>query len=92
MTESQYIDLRQLTKTLINLSISQGKELKPQDIDTFIDYETPVYKGLIYDDLLNAEKSKYSDMRSMVLKYLEEIDPIPSVFVPKNSLIKEFIG
>ena len=37
MTESQYIDLRQLTKTLINLSISQGKELKPQDIDTFID-------------------------------------------------------
>ena len=36
MTESQYIDLRQLTKTLINLSISQGKELIPQDIDAFI--------------------------------------------------------
>ena len=36
MTESQYIELRQLTKTLINLSISQGKELKPQDIETFI--------------------------------------------------------
>ena len=37
MTESQYIDLRQLTKTLINLSISQGTELKPEDIDSFID-------------------------------------------------------
>ncbi len=36
MTESQYIDLRQLTKTLINLSKSQGKELRPEDIDTYI--------------------------------------------------------
>ena len=75
-----------------NLYIMPYKNRADFDIDTFIDYETPVYKGLIYDDLLNAEKSKYSDMRSMVLKYLEEIDPIPSVFVPKNSLIKEFIG
>lgn len=75
-----------------NLYIMPYKNRADFDIDTFIDYETPVYKGLIYDDLLNAEKSKYSDMRTMVLKYLEEIDPIPSVFVPKNSLIKEFIG
>ena len=37
MTESQYIDLRLLTKTLINLSKSQGKELKPEDINTYID-------------------------------------------------------
>lgn len=36
MTESQYIDLRQLIKNLINLSISQGKELRPEDIDTYI--------------------------------------------------------
>ena len=36
MTESQYIDLRQLTKTLINLSKSQGKELRLEDIDYFI--------------------------------------------------------
>ncbi len=75
-----------------NLYIMPYKDRADFDIDTFIDYETPVYKGLIYDDLLHAEKSKYSDMRAMVLKYLEEIDSIPSVFVPKNSLIKEFIG
>lgn len=37
MTESQYIDLRLLTRTLINLSQSQGKELKTEDIDKFID-------------------------------------------------------
>ena len=36
MTESQYIDLRQFTKTLINLSKSQGKELRLEDIDTYI--------------------------------------------------------
>lgn len=36
MIESQYIDLRQLTKTLINLSKSQGKELMPEDIDGYI--------------------------------------------------------
>lgn len=36
MTENQYIDLRQLSKTLINLSVSQGKELKLEDIDAYI--------------------------------------------------------
>lgn len=36
MTESQYIEIRQLTKTLINLSKSQGKEIRPEDIDTYI--------------------------------------------------------
>lgn len=36
MTETQYIDLRQLIKTLINLSISQGKDLRPENIDTYI--------------------------------------------------------
>ena len=36
MTESQYIDLRLLTKTLINISISKGKELNIEEIDDFI--------------------------------------------------------
>ena len=62
------------------------------NIDTFIDYEASVYKGVIYEDLVNAEKSLHGDMRSMIIKYLEELDVIPTVFVPKNSLIKEFIG
>ena len=62
------------------------------NIDTFIDYEASVYKGVIYEDFVNAEKSLHGDMRSMIIKYLEELDVIPTVFVPKNSLIKEFIG
>lgn len=75
-----------------NLYIMPHKERADFNIDTFIDYEAPVYKSVIYDDLLNAEKSQFNDMRSMVIKYLEELEPIPTVFVPKNSLIKEFIG
>lgn len=75
-----------------NLYIMPHKNRADFDIDTFIDYEAPVYKSVIYEDLLNAEKSKYNDMRSMVIKYLEELDTIPTIFVPKNSLIKEFIG
>ena len=49
MTESQYIDLRQLTKTLINLSKSQGKELRPEDIDTYIN-QAVVLSKLDCDD------------------------------------------
>ena len=74
------------------LYIMPHKHRADFDIDTFIDYEASVYKSVIYEDLLNAEKSKYSDMRSMLIKYLEELDVIPTVFVPKKSLIKEFIG
>lgn len=36
MTESQYIEVRQLTKTLINLSVSLGEELNIDRIDSFI--------------------------------------------------------
>lgn len=53
MTESQYIDLRQLTKTLINLSESQGKELRPEDIDTYINQAVMLSK-LDCDDSIKA--------------------------------------
>lgn len=36
MTESQYTILKQFTRTLIDLSLSQGKELKLEDIDSYI--------------------------------------------------------
>ena len=75
-----------------NLYIMPHKHRADFDIDTFIDYEASVYKSVIYDELLEAEKTKYTDLRSMTLKYLKELEPIPTVFVPKNSLIKEFIG
>lgn len=37
MTESQYIELRNMTRTLINFSLMQGKELKSEDIGTYIE-------------------------------------------------------
>ena len=36
MTENQYTILKQFTRTFIDLSIQQGKELKPDDIDNYI--------------------------------------------------------
>lgn len=36
MTESQYTILKQFTRTFIDLSLSQGKELKLEDIDSYI--------------------------------------------------------
>lgn len=59
MTESQYIELRQLTKTLINLSVSQGKELMPKDIDNFINQAVSLSKL----DCAEAEKTRlYVDL------------------------------
>ncbi len=36
MTDNQYTILKQFTRTFIDLSKSQGKELRPEDIDTYI--------------------------------------------------------
>lgn len=36
MTENEYTILKQFTRTFIDLSISRGKELKPEDIDSYI--------------------------------------------------------
>lgn len=44
MTESQYIDLRQLIKTLINITVSHGKELRPEDIDSYITQAVAISK------------------------------------------------
>ena len=35
MTDNQYTILKQFTRTFIDLSKSQGKELRPEDIDTY---------------------------------------------------------
>ena len=44
MTEKQYIELRQLTKTLINLSVSSGEELNIDRIDSFINQAVSISK------------------------------------------------
>ena len=75
-----------------NLYIMPHKNRADYDVDTFIDYEASVYKSVIYDELLHAEKTRYADLRSMTLSYLHDLEAIPSIFVPQNALIREFIG
>ena len=59
MTENQYIDLRLLTQTLINLFQTQGKELKAEDIAGFIN-QAIIYSKLECDDA--TRKRLFTDM------------------------------
>lgn len=59
------------------------------NIDTFIPYELAVYKPFLYEDLKACESEKgICDM----LNVLSAISEIDENIVPKNSLIREFIG
>jgi uridine kinase len=60
------------------------------DIDTFIPYETNVYKKHIYEALKSAP-----DKNSFIyelLMFLEEMEDVGDSFVPSDSLVREFIG
>ena len=54
MTENQYTILKQFTRTFIDLSKSQGKELRPEDIDTYINQAVALSKM----DCDNATKTR----------------------------------
>ncbi len=63
------------------------------DIDTFISYETAVYKPLVLEELLKikdtyADYGKYADMEH----FLSETDSLDMSAVPPDSLVREFIG
>jgi uridine kinase len=60
------------------------------DVDTFIDYELSVIKTLLPElaNLPDAEKQKAAPL----LQVLEDIAPIDPAWVPKNALLREFIG
>lgn len=75
-----------------NLYIMPHKHRADYDIDTFIDYEAPVYKSIIYDELKSHKETAFPDLRTMTLRYLKELEPLSPKLVPENSLIKEFIG
>ena len=59
------------------------------DIDTFMAYEMSVYRYNLLDDLrLMEDNSELSD----VMEILSALAPLDNELVPKNSLIREFIG
>ncbi len=59
------------------------------DIDTFIPYELSVYKPLVFDKLKRLPKTEEIDE---ILTVLSAYDSLDEQDVPKESLIREFIG
>ncbi len=59
------------------------------DIDTFIPYELSVYKPLVMDKLKTLPKT---DEIEEIISVLSAFDSLDEKDVPKNSLIREFIG
>ncbi len=59
------------------------------DIDTFLAYEVPVYKKILFDDL---KKEKFHKSHEEMLILFDEISTLERDFIPHDSLIKEFIG
>lgn len=59
MTESQYLNLRQLTRSLINIGVVQRKELKPDDIETYINQAIILSKLECNED---TKKRLFTDM------------------------------
>lgn len=72
-----------------NKYIMPYKMRSDYDIDTFMAYEMSVYRYNLLDDLrLMEDNSGLSD----VMEVLSALAPLDSEFVPKDSLIREFIG
>lgn len=76
-----------------NLYIMPYKHRAHFEIDTFFDYEVATYKDLILPVMSGLSQS-YEDYENFsdIEKFLEEIYGLDQAFVPKNSLIREFIG
>ncbi|MBR5512735.1 MAG: nucleoside kinase [Ruminococcus sp.] len=72
-----------------NKYIMPYKQRSDYDIDTFMAYEMSVYRYNLLDDLrLMENKDELSD----VIEILSALAPLDNEFVPKDSLIREFIG
>ncbi len=63
------------------------------EIDTFMAHEPPVYKAMIYNELLRDKDllSKYENY-GQIMEFLSAIDEIDPSYIPERSLIREFIG
>ena len=51
MTEDQYIALQNLTYSFINADKTTGKEIKFEDIESYIEKSTMFFPGLCNDDV-----------------------------------------
>lgn len=62
-------------------------------LNTALDYEIPVLK-VYAEPMLRAVKPSEAEFTEAVrlLRFLDNFEPIPSDYVPKQSIIREFIG
>lgn len=76
-----------------NLYIMPYKHRADIDIDTFIEYEAPVYRDILLPEL-EKTAGGYPDYASYadIEKFLKLLAPVDKDLVPSHSLIREFIG
>ena len=76
-----------------NLYIMPFKQRANFDIDTFIGYEPLVYRDILLPDLEKTAEvyGDYADYKD-IEEFLRLLAPLDESLVPKNSLIREFIG
>ncbi len=76
-----------------NLYIMPYKSRATFDIDTFIAYEPLVYRDILLPDLEKISDSyeHYADFAD-IERFLRLLSPIDRIYVPENSLVREFTG
>lgn len=69
------------------------KHRADHQIDTFMAYEAPTYRGYLYDKL-KAQTDKFlgNDLFEKLMSFFELFPSMPKDHIPENSLIREFIG
>ena len=72
--------------------ITPFKDRARFEIDSFIPYEINMLKPFIQPVYKKLSSSENEDMRLSVLHMLEKFENTESRFVPKNSILREFIG
>lgn len=73
-----------------NANILPYKSSADIDIDTFLPYESALYKKYIYDELISLS-AKYADVRDIV-NAMNDLSAIEESIVPSDALLREFIG
>ncbi len=62
-------------------------------IDTFMAYEAPAYRGYLYDKLKGeAEKFEENELYKKIMTFFEYFPSMPKDNIPKTSLVREFVG
>ena len=76
-----------------NLYIMPYKHLADYELDTFLAYELSVYRPYLLSTVRRlAETAPAETGIPMLLRFLEELEPMEAEWIPEQSLVREFIG